>query len=131
MWFRLFFQEVKLKRRNNIMSDLIKIDNQEFNLDKKNETFFAHSKNIADIFDTTRQNVELHLKNIFKDRELEEISVCKDFLLTGKDNKKYQVKHYNFDCIIAVGYRINSKKATEFRITRHGMSYLIKNIKEI
>jgi hypothetical protein len=109
------------------MEALITINNQEFNLDKENQTLFSHTKNIASIFDTTRQNIELHLKNIFKEGELDENLVCKDFLLTASDGKKYQVKHYNLDCIIAVGYRVNSTKATQFRIqaTKILKEYLI------
>jgi hypothetical protein len=70
---------------------------------------------IAQLFDTTKQNVSLHIKNIFESGELDEVSVVKDFLTTAKDGKNYKTKYYNLDVIISVGYRVNSKKATQFR----------------
>ncbi|OHD99007.1 MAG: cell filamentation protein Fic [Sulfurimonas sp. RIFCSPHIGHO2_12_FULL_36_9] len=70
---------------------------------------------IAQLFDTTKQNVSLHIKNIFESGELDENSVVKDFLTTANDGKTYNTKHYNLDAIISVGYRVNSKKATQFR----------------
>ncbi len=70
---------------------------------------------IAELFDTTKQNVSLHIKNIFEGGELEEISVVKDFLTTANDGKNYKTKYYNLDAIISLGYRVNSKKATQFR----------------
>ena len=63
----------------------------------------------------------MHFRNIFKTEELDENSVSKDFLLTAEDGKKYSVKHYNLDAIITVGYRVNSKKATKFRIWATGI----------
>ena len=98
------------------MEALITINNQEFNLDKEKETLLATQEQIANIFNTTRANITIHIKNIFKEKELEEISVCKEILLTASDGKKYQVKHYNLDVIIAVGYRVNSLIATKFRM---------------
>lgn len=70
---------------------------------------------IAELFNTTKQNISLHIKNIFKSGELEENSVVKDFLTTAKDGKNYKTKYYNLDAIISAGYRVNSKKATQFR----------------
>lgn len=58
----------------------------------------------------------MHIKNIFKDGELEEFSVSKENLLTAKDGKKYITKLYNLDMIISLGFRVNSKKAIKFRI---------------
>lgn len=68
------------------------------------------------------------MKNIFDSGELEESSVVKIFLTTANDGKKYKVTHYNLDAIIALGYRINSKRATEFRIwaTKVLKEYMIK-----
>ena len=71
---------------------------------------------MANLYDTTKQNISYHLNNIFRENELNKNSVVKDFLTTADDGKNYNVLHYNLDAIIAVGYRINSKKATEFRI---------------
>jgi hypothetical protein len=83
---------------------------------------------MANLYDTTKQNISYHLNNIFKEKELDKNSVVKDFLTTASDSKKYNVLHYNLDAIIAVGYRINSKKATEFRMwaTRVLKEYMTK-----
>jgi len=71
---------------------------------------------MAELFETTRQNIGLHLDNIFKAGELPKTSVSKDYLLTAQDSKQYSVKFYSLEAIIAVGYRVNSEKATHFRI---------------
>lgn len=81
----------------------------------ENETIWLTQKLMAELFDTTKQNISLHLKRIFEDEELTESSVVKDFLTTASDGKVYKAKHYNLDAIIAVGYRVNSKRATAFR----------------
>lgn len=83
---------------------------------------------LSDLFQTTRNNVTLHIRNIFKEEELEEASVSKDFLLTAKDSKKYKTKLYNLDVIISVGYRVKSKTGTKFRIWANSIlkEYLLK-----
>ena len=78
-------------------------------------TIWLSQKLMAALFDCTPENITMHLKNIFAESELDEISVAKDFLVTAVDGKNYRTKHYNLDAIIAVGYRINSKRATAFR----------------
>ena len=78
-------------------------------------TIWLSQKNMGLLFDTSTDNIGLHLKNIFNDSELTEISVTEIFSATASDGKNYQVKHYNLDAIIAVGYRVNSKRATAFR----------------
>jgi hypothetical protein len=78
-------------------------------------TVWLSQKGMGLLFDTTPENVLVHLKNIFKDGELEEGSVAKIYLATAVDGKNYNIKHYNLDAIIAVGYRVNSKRATMFR----------------
>jgi hypothetical protein len=78
-------------------------------------TIWLSQKNMGLLFETTPENVLTHLKNIFADNELAEDSVAKVFLATAADGKNYRIKHYNLDAIIAVGYRVNSKRATAFR----------------
>jgi hypothetical protein len=73
------------------------------------ENIWLTQKKIAELFDTTKQNVSLHLKNIFKEGELQTDSVVKDFLTTAADGKKYKTKFYSLEAIIAVGYRVNSQ----------------------
>jgi len=81
----------------------------------QNGTIWLSQKLIAALFDCSTDNISLHLKNIFTDGELEEVAVTENFSVTATDGKNYQVKHYNLDTIISVGYRVNSKRATSFR----------------
>lgn len=70
---------------------------------------------MAELFSATKQNISLHLKNIFEDGELDEISVVKDSLTTASDGKRYTTKLYNLDAILAVGYRVRSPRGVQFR----------------
>jgi len=81
-----------------------------------NDTFWLPQKAIAALFGCSTDNVSLHLKNIFISGELEANSVTEEFTATANDGKNYKTKFYNLDAIIAVGYRVNSKEATQFRI---------------
>lgn len=105
-----------------------KDDNVKVDVNVQNEDIWMSQEVMANLYDTTKQNISYHLNNIFKENELNKDSVVKDFLTTASDGKKYNVLHYNLDAIIAVGYRINSKKATEFRIwaTKVLKEYMIK-----
>lgn len=93
-----------------------------------NETVWLSQKAMAQLFDCTADNISLHLKNIFKERELDPDSVTEDYSVTAADNKKYKTKFYNLDAIISVGYRVNSAQATQFRIwaTKTLKEYIIK-----
>jgi len=82
----------------------------------ENETVWLTQAQMAELFKTTRNNITLHISNIFKEQELVAKSVCKDSLLTAKDGKNYKTKIYNLDVIISVGYRVKSKHGTQFRI---------------
>ena len=85
----------------------------------ENDTFWLTQKAMAMLFDTTSQNITLHLKNIYIDNELDEIATCKDFLqvqIEGNRKVERTQKFYSLDAVIAVGYRVNSKQATAFRI---------------
>ena len=79
------------------------------------ETVWLAQQQMAVLFDTTKQNVSLHINNIFKEGELDKISVVKDYLTTASDGKKYRTTYYNLDVIISVGYRVKSKRGTQFR----------------
>jgi hypothetical protein len=70
---------------------------------------------MAELFSATKQNISLHLKNIFEDGELDEISVVKDSLTTASDGKRYTTKLYNLEAILAVGYRVRSSRGVQFR----------------
>jgi hypothetical protein len=79
------------------------------------DTVWLTQKLMAGLFDCSTDNISLHLKNIFKEDELDENSVTEDFSVTAADGKTYKTKHYNLDAVIAVGYRVNSRRATQFR----------------
>lgn len=83
---------------------------------------------MAELFDTTKQNVSLHIKNVFEEGELKENSVVKESLTTASDGKNYKTKFYNLDVIISVGYRVKSIRGTQFRIWANKLikEYLIK-----
>jgi len=78
-------------------------------------TIWLSQKLMAALFECSVDNISLHLKNIFAEGEMNEFSVTEDFSVTAADGKNYHTKHYNLDAIIAVGYRINTKRATAFR----------------
>ena len=88
----------------------------EFKGDFKKDTLWASQAQIAELFDIKRPAITKHLSNIFKSGELKENSVCSKMEHTAADGKIYKTIFYNLDAIISVGYRINSKRATEFRV---------------
>ena len=81
----------------------------------EDETVWLTQAQIAELFETKRQAITKHLKNIFQSGELNENSVCSILELTASDGKSYKTKTYNLDAIISVGYRVNRKNATLFR----------------
>ncbi len=92
------------------------------------ETVWLNQNQMADLFQTTKQNVGQHIRNVFAEGELAAESVVKDFFTTAADGKQYRTKHYNLDVIISVGYRVKSQRGTQFRIwaTQQLRSYLVK-----
>ena len=97
----------------------------------REETFWMTQKAMAELFDCSTDNISLHLKNIFREEELDEKSTTEFFSVVQKEgnrNVSRNVKCYNLDAIIAVGYRVNSKKATRFRqwATKTLKEYIIK-----
>ena len=101
-------------------SDLIIYKNKEGNIIVdaifKDETLWLTQKSMAKVFGIDRTVITKHLKNIFNDGELNKNAVCAKFAHTAEDGKTYQTEFFNLDAIISVDYRINSKKATQFRI---------------
>lgn len=94
----------------------------------EDENVWLTQNAMAELFDTTKQNISLHIKNIFEENELNENSVVKENLTTAKDGKNYKTKFYNLDLIISVGYRVKSIRGTQFRIWANKLikEYLIK-----
>ena len=93
-----------------------------------NENIWLTQKKMSELFNVDRTVITKHLVNIFTDGELEESSVSAKFAHTAPDGKKYQTNYYNLDAIISVGYRVNSKQATLFRIwaTKVLKEYILK-----
>ena len=84
----------------------------------ENETIWLTQDMMTKLFETTKQNISLHINNIYKDEELDKTSTIKDFLTVRKEGNRTvsrNIEYYNLDMIIAVGYRVNSKRATQFR----------------
>jgi len=96
---------------------IFKIEDSKVNIDVKfqDETLWLTQKQIGELFARSRTTVTEHLKNIFGSEELDENAVCRNFRRTANDGKSYDTKYYNLSAIIAVGYRANSHRATEFR----------------
>ena len=94
----------------------------------KDETIWLSQKGMAELFGCSSDNISLHLKNIFSEGELQKDSVTEKFSATAKDGKSYLTQFYSLDAIISVGYRVNSKRATSFRIwaTKILKEYMIK-----
>jgi prophage maintenance system killer protein len=82
----------------------------------KQDTVWLSQSQIADLLQTTVPNVSMHIRNIFAEKELRPKSVVKQFLTTAADGKEYSTRFYNLDVIISVGYRVKSKRGTQFRI---------------
>lgn len=82
----------------------------------ENDTVWLTQAQMTELFQTTRNNITLHIRNIFKEKELEESAVCKESLHTAADGKRYRTRFYSLDVIISVGYRVKSIRGTQFRI---------------
>lgn len=81
----------------------------------EDDTVWLTQAQMSELFQTTRNNITLHIRNIFNEGELSEFSVCKESLLTASDGKRYNTKFYNLDVIISVGYRVKSQVGVRFR----------------
>ena len=94
----------------------------------KDESIWLTQKGMAELFGCSPDNISLHLKNIFADGELDRMAVTEKISATAADGKKYLTQFYNLDAIISVGYRVNSRRATHFRIWATGVlkEYMIK-----
>ena len=94
----------------------------------KDDTIWLNQKGMAELFDCSSDNISLHLKNIFAEGELVKESVTEKISATASDGKNYMTQFYNLDAIISVGYRVNSRRATAFRIWATSVlrEYMIK-----
>ena len=120
-----------MKEKNNIVIYQLEDGKTKIDVKLEDETVWLSQQQMADLYDTTKQNISLHIKNIFDEEELIENSTVKEFLTVQKEgNRKIErkVKYYNLDMIISLGYRIKSKVATNFRrwATERLKEYMIK-----
>ena len=120
-----------MEEKNNII--IYQLDDGKTKIDVKleDETVWLSQQQMADLYDTTKQNISSHIKNIFDEEELSENSTVKEFLTVQKEgnrNVERKIKYYNLDMIISLGYRIKSKVATNFRkwATERLKEYMIK-----
>lgn len=117
----LLYQEVyRNMEKSNAEILLYSLDNSNVYVDVyfKDETFWLTQKSMAELFDCSTDNVSLHLKNIYEEEELDRDSTTEKFSVVRKEgnrNVSRELEFYSLDAIIAVGYRVNSKKATRFR----------------
>jgi hypothetical protein len=108
----------KLQIRNSTVEFLIFTKQNNKNTIEvriEDETVWLTQKLMSVLFEKGRSTITEHLQNIFETGELKESSVCRDFRHTAEDGKEYTTKFYNLDAVIAVGFRVNSERATQFR----------------
>ncbi len=113
---------------NNNQLVIYEDKDKKIDVQLKEETLWLDAHKLAKLFDVDRTVIVKHIRNIYKSSELDENSTCAKITQVAADGKRRQMKIYNLDVIIAVGYRVNSKKATQFRIwaTNVLKNYLIK-----
>ncbi len=113
-------KQMAKKKEEHKQSEFIifKTEDESISVDVRfeDETLWLTQDQIAALFGVERPGITQHIKNIFAEAELQENSVSKKFLRTAADGKNYDTKHYNLDMVISLGYRVNSKIATQFRI---------------
>lgn len=119
---------IKLQSKSQII--IYKTETGETKIDVRfeNETVWLTQNDLAKLFQTTKQNIGQHIKNVVDEGELEQNSVVKEFFTTASDGKKYNTNYYNLDMIISVGYRVKSSIATAFRqwATKQLREYIVK-----
>ena len=116
---------------SNIEIYKINENQTEIKVQFDNETVWLNQNQLVELFEGSRSNIVEHIKNIYKSNELDEISTCRKFRQVQKEGNRHierQIDHYNLDVIISVGYRINSKRGTQFRqwATQRLKDYLVQ-----
>jgi len=105
-----------MNNKNEIIIYTTEDGKETFEVNLKEETVWLSQRQMAELFEKDVRTINEHIKNIFSEGELEENSVIRNFRITASDGKKYNTNMYNLDLIISVGYRVNSKRGTQFRI---------------
>ncbi len=121
-----------MKKKKNLPQDFLiyKSNDGRFNINVKieDDTIWLTQAQMAELFEKGRTTITEHIKNVFKEGELDEKSVCRKFRHTADDGKTYKPVYYNLDVIISVGYRVKSQRGTQFRIWANQVlkEYLMK-----
>ena len=116
------------EKRNNIIIYNTEDGKARVTLYAVDGMVWMNQKQMAELFDTSVPNVNMHIANILKDGELDENSVIKDYLITAADGKQYNTKFYSLDMILAIGFRVRSKRGTQFRMwaNRNLKEFMVK-----
>src|SRR5215212_6064537 len=116
------------ERRSEILIYQTQDKKTQIEVRLEDETVWLTQAQLAELFQTTKQNISQHILNIFEEGELSQASVVKEHLTTASDGKRYQTAFYNLDVIISVGYRVKSHRGTQFRIwaTQRLREYIVK-----
>jgi len=124
----LLYGEVDMENKSQLIIYQAQDGKIKIDVRFQGETVWLSQQLMAELFQTTKQNISLHVKNIFEEGELDKNAVVKEFLTTASDGKAYNTLFYNLDMIISVGYRIKSKIATRFRqwATQRLREYIVK-----
>ena len=85
----------------------------------KEDSVWMNQQQLAELFDTSKQNIGQHINNVLEDKELDAKSVVKNYFTTAADGKNYDVTFYSLDMILAIGFRVRSKRGTQFRQWAH------------
>lgn len=117
-----------MEQENNIIIYTTSDGKASVALFAKDGKVWMNQSQMAELFDTSIPNINMHIKNILRDKELEPNSVIKDYLTTASDNKEYTITFYSLDMILAIGYRVRSKRGVQFRqwATRHLKEFIVK-----
>src|SRR5574344_146502 len=120
-----------IERDNSVIMYTTEDGQTKIDVKHDNETVWLTQAQMAELFQTTPQNITMHISNVYTEGELEENSTCKDFLQVQKEgnrNVSREKKFYNLDVIISVGYRVKSLRGTQFRIWANKVlkEYLLK-----
>ena len=128
MCYNILKKEGIMKQEGELIIYKSKSGNIEIKTKIQDETVWLTQKQIGEVFGKDVRTINEHIKNIFKEAELEENSVIRKFRITASDGKVYDTKFYNLDMILSIGYRVSSKKATDFRVwaTKTLRNYLVK-----
>ena len=112
-------QDTPLFQKNELNNNLLTYTSNDgsiqFDVEFDGDTVWLNQQQMAQLFDTSRENITRHIGNVFDENELTKSSVCKDLLHTASDGKSYQITQYNLEVITSVGYRVKSIKGTHFR----------------